>query len=318
MSSAPVPRDKLRSVIHARALPDVAARVVELVRTNVGDRRLNIELVDIANTFSPHEMVQIYRMIVETTDETGRQRIAQHAQLWNQFLTRGGAEYAREELFEGVALYRSAVQAEDRASLICFTGFLGTMFMSNCRFLELLGKFPIDIVLLSTENGTFGRWGLEGTNSFYTSLVFLKAALAERGIVPKCYVGASAGGASAAMAATLDGKAAGIMLSGRFYGPGRRIPIGDAGIAFDPFCPCWHGPRPDLYSIFGADEPTDAFYDRHLRTLMPQTKSYPIPKDGKHNPLATLRARQKLRDVMDLIAGVASGRSVSFDLVQSL
>ena len=38
--------------------------------------------------------------------------------------------------------------------------------MPNCRFLELLGRHPVDVVMNWTDSGTFGLWDLDGAGSF--------------------------------------------------------------------------------------------------------------------------------------------------------
>lgn len=314
MSNAILRRDRTAGAGEQSALQHAMA-ILELLADEAPVRRLENALIDRANGLSPHVLAEIYQMLSENASDDGRARIAVLAPMWNVLLAKGGAEYRREVLFHGATLFRSAVQGERRSSLICFTGFLNTMFMSNCRFLDMLGKHPIDVVFLSTPTGTFGKWNLGGAGSFVASLQLLTEVLAERGIVARCYIGSSAGGGAALHAAMLDGQVSCIMLGGRFYRPGKRIPLAEAGPAFEPFCDCWHGPLPPIYNIYGAEEPYDAFCDARLRAALPHAKSYPIPADSKHNPMAVMGARGKLRVVMDLIARVAAGKIVSFDVV---
>ena len=263
---------------------------------------------------SPHELSQVYQFLAATTSEEGLAQVRGVAPMWALLHGGGGAVYRRETLFDGTTLFRSAVEAPVRPALVCFTSKLDGMFMPNVRFLELLGKYPVDVVINSTESGTFGLWNLGGTGSFAGSLKLLKAALAERGIVPRAYAGASAGCGPALYAATLDEGTSAVLFGCRFYVPGRNIPLSQAGTAFEPICNCWQGKMPRAYNIFGALQPIDVENDKRLRALVPGVRSYPLPKDDAHNPMVTLTARRKLRAVIDLVVQVAEGATVRFDL----
>ena len=299
-------------------LEEIVVGLLELLMTHEADKALHEKFAELGKNYSPHEMAKIYRRLADQTTKESQVRLARVAPLWGMLLNSGGAVYRREILFEGATLYRSAVQAEERAAMVCFTGIMNGMFMPNCRFLELIGKYPIDVVILQTEDGSFGQWNPGGARSFYDALRILKSMLAARGIHVKAFIGTSAGGGPAVIAAMLDGTTSAIMFGGRFYSPGRRIPLKRAGPAFEPLCACWQGPTPPIYSIFSGEMRVDIRNNRKLVTLLPHAKAYPIPKSDKHNAMATLAARQKLRAVIDLIAQAASGKTVNFDLVRTL
>jgi hypothetical protein len=235
--------------------------------------------------------------------------------MWMHLRTFVAKVFSREVLFDGSLLFRSAVQGPQRASLICFTGRLNGMFMANCKFLDLLGDHPIDIVMNSTESGTFGQWNLDGAGSFYGSLMKLKGALRALGIPTVAYTGTSAGGGPAVYAAASDPGTSAILFGGRFYLPGRIIPLAQAGTAFEPFCEGWRGAAPKIHNIYGALQPTDCKNDEHLHALVPSARSYPLANDRSHNPMVTLSMRKHLRPVMDLLAQAAHGIDVNFDLV---
>jgi len=316
MSNAPLPPEEADFFGQDMDLSEMVKGILDLVVSNVGDRRLGRALVDLGNLLAPQELTKVYQTITEKLTDASRQRVARLAPQWNHFLSRGGKVYRREQLWPGVMLYRSAAEGAVRPAMVCFTSKRAGLFMPNCRFLELIGRHPVDVVILTSDTGTFGDWSLCGSRSFHDSLATLKAELAGRGIRPSLYLGASAGGGPAVIAAMLDGRASGIMFGGRFYWPGRKIPLSRAGSAFEPLCACWQGPRVPLHSIFGANMAWDAENTRRLSRLMPHLQANPIPNDDKHSPMATLAARQKLRPVVDLIVQAAAGKPVNFDLVR--
>jgi hypothetical protein len=318
MSSGPLSLDRVDTSFRDMAPPEIAGGLLHLLQTDPRDKVLEVTLHDLANWLSPHHLTEVYRIVARSTSEQDCNRVARHARQWQQFLRRGGAVFDRQEVFAGATLFRSAVTAEARPALVCFTGLQNQMFMAICRFLDLLGRHPIDVIVLTTDDATFGRWNLNGAGSFAASLALLRAALGARGIRPRAYMGTSAGGEAAVAAALMDGTASGIMFGGRFYKPGRKIPLSAAGTPFAPTCACWQKPKPQIYSIFGGEQPIDVENNRRLARLLPQMKCYPIPKDNQHNAMATLAGRQKLRTVMDLVAQVAGGVTVSFDLVTTL
>ena len=299
------------------AIDEIAVKLLDhLVDARAGTR-LRDDLAHLGNALSPHELSALYQFLFATTTEDGCTQIAGIAPMWLRLLNTPGATFSRETLFDGSRLYRSAVHGPVRPALVCFTSRQNGMFMPNCRFLELLGNFPIDIVINSTDSGTFGMWNLQGCGSFAGSLALLKAALAERGIVPRAYAGASAGGGPAVYAATLDAGTSAVLFGLRFFVPGRNIPLSMAGPAFEPICECWSGPLPRVYNIFGALQGRDAENNARLQALVAKAKSYPIPVDDTHSPMVTLTARRKLRGVFDLLVKVASGATVDFDMVVS-
>lgn len=314
MSSVPVPPEAPRRLCD-RDIDEIALHLLErmLVR-KARNTLLRDDLAELGNQMSPHELSQVYQFLVATTSEDGLAQVRGVAPMWSQLHGGGGAVYTRETLFEGTTLFRSAVQGPVRPALVCFTSKLDGMFMPNVRFLELLGKYPVDVVMNSTPSGTFGLWNLGGTGSFAGSLRLMNAVLAVRGIVPKAYAGASAGCAPALYAATLDEGTSALLFGCRFFVPGRNIPLSQAGTAFEPICECWQGKMPITYNIFGGLQPIDVENDNRLRALVPGARSYPLPNDDTHSPMVTLTARRKLRAVIDLLVQVAEGATVSFDL----
>lgn len=315
MSSAPVPPETPQRRLSDLAIDEITMHLLDRMVDKRSGNGLRDDLADLGNALSPHELAQIYQFLAAMTTDDGLAQVRGVAPMWSQLLNGAGAVYSRETLFDGTTLFRSAVEGPERASLVCFTSRLNGMFMANSRFLELLGKFPIDVVVNTTESGTFGLWNLGGCGSFAGSLGLLKAALADRGIVTRAYTGASAGGGPAVYAATLDAGTSAVLFGGRFFGPGRNIPLSEAGPAFEPICDCWQGPMPRVYNIFGALQATDVESDARLHGLVPGVKSYPMPKDDKHSPMSTLTARRKLRPVMDLLYDVGLGKTVDFDFV---
>ncbi len=303
---------------HDLSLSDIAIGLLDLLVSDVRDRRLGDALTDLGDMLAPQELAEVYQLVAIMVTEDTRLRIARLAPQWNQFTSRGGYEFGREVLFDGAVLYRSATVADARPAMVCFTSRRNGLFMANCRFLDLLGAYPVDVIILTSDDGTFGNWNLGAAGGFYAALQLLKSTLGHRGIRPGVYVGASAGGGPAVHAALLDGQASANMIGGRFYSPGRKIPLSQAGTAFAPLCNCWQGPGPPVYSIFGADMLIDVENNARLVAQYPAAQVHPIPKDDKHNPMATLASRQKLRDVIDLIVRVASGKAANFDLVTTL
>lgn len=302
---------------HASAAVEAVVTVLDLMERGMGDVRLGRRLNRICNTYSPHEISQIYRLLNENAAPPARLRLRRLAPLWLYYQNREGAVFHRETLVKGSVLFRSAVQAQDRGTLVCFAaGPDNSMFMSNCRWLEHFGELPMDIVMLSNSfRGEVGRWKLGPAVGQHDSMQRLKALLAKRDVIPRCYVGASAGGEPAMVAATLDPDCTGISLAGRFYRPARAVPLAEAPTPFLPLCHCWTKPVPRLHSIYGADEPIDAENQQLLRSLAPHARIYPIPNDARHNPMASLAARGKLRAVVAQIADAAFGRDVAFDFV---
>lgn len=315
MSNAPLPPEPSAAKLADWPIDKIVMRLLEALFDKTSDVRLKSDLVELGHSLSPHELAEVYKFILAMITQDGRAQIAAFAPMWSQLLNGAGAVYSRETLFDGTILFRSAVQAATRPALVCFTSRQNGMFMPNCRFLELLGRYPIDIVINSTDSGTFGLWNLDRTGSFAGSLLRLKAALGDRGIRPAAYAGASAGCGPAVYAATLDAGTSAVLFGCRFYVPGRNIPLSEAGPAFEPICDCWTGEKPQVYNIFGALQPIDVENDARLQALVPRAKSYPMPNDDKHSPMITLTARRKLRMVMDLVVQVASGQTVNFDLV---
>jgi hypothetical protein len=57
---------------------------------------------------------------------------------------------------------------------------------------------------------------------------------------------------------------------------------------------------------------------RLLRALAPHARVHPIPRDSRHNPLASMAARGKLRAVMEQIAEAGFGRPARFDMASAL
>jgi hypothetical protein len=320
MSSVPVlpetvPPDAIPPRLTDLPIDEIAFHVLDLMLSKKVDNRLRDCLTDLGNALSPHELAQVYEVLEAMTSEDGLAQVRGIAPMWSQLRNGAGAVYTREVLFDGTTLFRSDVKGPNRAALVCFTSRQDGMFMPNVRFLQLLGEYPIDVVLNSTESGTFGLWNLGGTGSFAGSLSMLKTALAERGIRTRAYAGASAGCGPAVYAATLDAGTSAVLFGCRFFMPGRNIPLADAGPAFEPICACWQGVMPRVYNIFGALQGIDIVDDARLRHLVPGTRSYPLPNDDKHSPLSTLTARRKLRPVMERLVEVARGRTVSFDMV---
>lgn len=314
MLSVPAPRNG--AVLRISDLPpdEVVVRLLDAL-VNKRQARLKADLDDLSNAFSPHALAKIYKDVQSMTTPDGQTQIALHAPMWTQLTQGKGAEFSREVLYEGTTLYRSAVQGTIRPAMVCFTGWQGGMFLRNCRFLDMVGRHPVDVVINSTESGTFGHWQLRGTNSFAESLFTLKAALAARGITPRVYTGVSAGCGPALYAATLDRPAAAVLFGCRFYVPGRNIKLADAGSAFEPICECWQGRLPQVHNIFGALEPIDRMDDRRLRALVPGTQSIALKDDDTHSPMVTLTARRKLRPVLDLLVQAAAGARVNFQKV---
>lgn len=315
MSSAPVPLDIPAPKLADLPLDEILVRLLDHLVDRKSGTQLRDALADLGNALSPHELAQLYQYLLAMTTEDGHAQLAGVAPMWSQLRNGGGVVFTRETLFDGSILFRSAVQAPVRPALVCFTSRQNGMFMPNCRFLELLGKYPVDVVMNSTESGTFGLWNLGGSGSFAGSLALLRAALAKRGIVTRAYAGASAGCGPAVYAATLDAGTSAVLFGLRFYAPGRNIPLSQAGTAFEPICACWQGPMPRVYNIFGGLQPIDAENNARLQGLVPGAKSYPLPKDDKHNPMTTLAARRKLRPVIEMVMQVAEGATVDFDRV---
>ena len=328
MSSAPLPLEQPRIRLADQPVEAVALHLLDLLIDKTAGDRLREVMTDLGHMLSPHELGEIYQFIAAMTTEDGRAQIAAYAPMWSQLRNGAGAVFSHEVLFEGSVLFRSAVQAREgagRPALVCFTSRQNGMFMPNCRFLELLGRYPVDVVMNWTDSGTFGLWAVDGAGSFAGSLARLKAALAGRGIRARVYAGASAGCGPAVYAATLDpgtkewgtkerGTVA-VLFGCRFYVPGRNIPLAQAGPAFEPICDCWQGPKPEVHNIFGGLQPIDLENDARLQALLPGARSYPLPGDDKHSPMTTLTARRKLRPVIDLMVQAASGIHVNFEMV---
>ena len=314
MSSAPVPPDPQPRLFDL-PVDEIAMRLLgHMVARNIRNTLLRDDLAELGNMMSPHELSNVYQFLAATTSEDGLAQVRGVAPMWSQLNGGGGAVYKRETLFDGTTLFRSGVEAPVRPALVCFTSNLDGMFMPNVRFLELLGKYPVDVVMNSTESGTFGLWNLGGSGSFAGSLKLLKSALADRGIKAGAYAGASAGCGPALYAATLDEGTSAVLFGCRFFVPGRNLPLSQAGPAFEPICDCWHGKMPRVYNIFGALQPIDVENDKRLRALVPGARSYPLANDDTHNPMVTLTARRKLRAVIELLVQVAEGATVKFDL----
>jgi hypothetical protein len=309
MSSASVLAE---SAIAAMGIDEATRRLMRLVRGP--DAPLGALLADLGKMWSPHELAALYRRIIELTPETGlaRIRFALLAPMWAGLSNGEGAVFHREALSEGSVLFRSEVKAPERRVIVCFTGIRNGMFMANCRFLQLLGKHPVDVVMNWTDSGSFGQWRLDRAGSFARSLDRLTGVLGERGIRAGLYVGTSAGGGAAVQAAVLDPSVAAVVFGCRFYVPGRSIPLAQAGYAFEPMCDCRSGPLPVVHNIFGALNPIDIENDARLRHLVPGARSWPLPKDDKHSPMVTLTARRKLRGVLDKLVLAASGAAVDF------
>ncbi len=315
MSNAHAPRDAARRPLFELAIDEIAVKLLDHLVDRRAGTRLRDDLADLGNALSPHELSALYQFLDATTTDDGRAQIAGVAPMWSQLLNGTGATFSRETLFDGSTLFRSQVAAPVRPALVCFTSRQNGMFMPNCRFLELLGKYPVDVVINATQSGTFGLWNLQDSGSFAGSLRQLKAALAERGIVPRAYAGASAGCGPAVYAATLDPGTSAVLFGLRFFVPGRNIPLSEAGPAFEPICDCWPGPLPRTYNIFGALQGVDVENNSRLQRLLPEAKSYPMPNDDKHSPMVTLTARRKMRGVIDLLVRVAAGDTVDFSMV---
>ena len=186
--------------------------------------------------------------------------------------------------------------------------------MPIARFLEMLGHLPLDVLVLSNRPGPLGRWTMGGPDGPVPGLRRIKQLLAQRGIVPRCYLGSSAGGEAAMVAASLDRGSSAITLAGRIYGVGRSIPLRQAPPAFVPLCECWPDPAP-IHAIFNADEPLDRKCHQALKAMAPHARLYPIPGNRRHNPMTTLAARGKLRAVMVQIGLAAMGQAPDFDVV---
>ena len=312
MSSAPSP-DRPGSERISDLPPDaVVGRLLDALFDRKQHPQLRDDLTELGNAWSPHELGEVYMAIKSMLTEDGGAQFAAFAPMWSPLTNGPGAEYSRETLFDGTVLYCSTVKASVRPALVCFTSRVNGMFMPNCRFLELLGRHPVDIVINSTESGTFGLWNLAGAGSFAGSLRALKAVLAARDIRPGAYAGASAGGGPAVYAAMLDPGSAAVLFGCRFYVPGRNIPLADAGTAFEPICACWTGPKPQVHNIFGALQPVDLENDQRLQALVPGAQSVPLAGDNTHSPMVTLTARRKLRPVLDLLVQAALGAPVNF------
>ena len=166
MSSAPLPLDQPPTALADRPADEVAAHLLEMMFDDSPAADLQRTLADLGNMKSPHELAEIYQFIAAMTTEDGRVQIAAMAPMWSQLLNGAGAVYRREMLFEGSILFRSALEAPLRPALVCFTSRQNGMFMPNCRFLELLGRHPVDVVMNWTDSGTFGLWDLDGAGSF--------------------------------------------------------------------------------------------------------------------------------------------------------
>ena len=315
MSRAPLQLSPAPAPIADLPLDEVAGRLLDALLEKRLHIRLRGDLTELGNALAPHELAELYKLLQVSTTEDGAAQIAAFAPMWSPLLNGAGAVYSRETLFDGTVLFRSAVKAAVRPVLVCFTSKLNGMFMPNVRFLELLGKHPVDVVINSTDSGTFGEWNLAGTRSFAGSLLALKATLSTRGIRPRAYAGASAGGGPAVYAAMLDPGTSAVLFGCRFYVPGRNIPLRQAGTAFEPICACWAGPVPAVYNIFGALQPIDQENNARLQALVPGAQSVPMAGDDTHSPMVTLTARRKLRPVLDLLIQVAGGARVNFGKV---
>ncbi len=315
MLNVPSPYDPGAGRIADLPVEGIVARLLESLYRRRNEHRLIDELIDLSNTLSPHELGEVYRYVQSMTTENGHKQMFAHAPMWSQLTNGPGAEFSRETLFDGTVLYRSAVQAAVRPALVCFTSRGGGMLMRNCRFLEMLGRHPVDVVMNSTETGSYGRWHIGGAGSFAESLFRLRQVLAERGIRARVYTGASAGGGPAVYAATLDPGTQAVLFGGRFYAPGRNIPLAKAGPAFEPICDCWAGPMPQVHNIFAALEPIDHENDQRLQALVNGARSIPLAGAATHSPMVTLTARRKLRPVLDLLVQAAAGDRVNFQKV---
>lgn len=295
-----------------------ARRVLKHVRGKSDDKRVQSVLDRFANSFAPNELAEVYRIVESKLSQDNIARVAKLAPNWSKLLRKGGAVYDREVLAPGVLLFRSAKVATDRGALVCFTSIKAGMFASNARFLDMLGHLAIDVVILGTASGTFGRWSLGGGQSFYESLVVLRAMLAARGIVPKAYLGASSGGGPAIQAAVLDGTIPVVTLGCRFYQPGRMVRLAKAGVAFDPMCLCLNRPCPPIHNIFAKLEPIDSADDARLHALVPHARSYRIPNDARHNPIASLAGLGLLTQTIEAIGRGAFGQPFDFDFIEQL
>lgn len=296
-------------------LEEIVVRLLEYLFDGSLESRLIDDLIDLSNVLSPHELGEVYRYVQSMTTEASHSVMAKHAPMWSPLINSAGAEFSRETLFDGCILYRSAVQAPVRPAMVCFTSRGGGMLFRNCRFLDILGRHPVDVIINSTETGSYGRWHIGGSRSFAGSLAKLKQALSDRGIRPLVYTGASAGGGPAVYAATLDAGTQAVLFGGRFYVPGRNIPLAKAGLAFEPICDCWTGPMPPVHNIFAALEPIDRENDQRLQSLVKGAQSVPLAGADTHSPMVTLTARRKLRPVLDMLVLAASGARVNFHKV---
>ena len=299
---------------------DDGTGLLKLMAQSAPDAQVLVELSDLTNRLAPQEVAAIYARLRDRSPKEEQMRMSRMAPMWTVFQSRGAKTYAREVLGPGATLYRSAVQATQRGAVVCFTDVVGQMFTPNCRFLELLGDAAIDVVILQSPVGTFWTWEFGGGRSLYASFALLRARLAERGIRPLAWVGASSGGIPALGCAFLDAQsggrpAQGLALAGRFFIPGSRVPIKDAGHAFDAICGCLAGQVPQITNIYGADMRIDVEQNAFLAGRVPGLRSYTIPKDSKHNPMISLGARQKLRFLMAGIAEIAQGRTADFSEV---
>ena len=120
MSNAPLPPELVAAKLADWPIDEIAMRLLEALFDKKSDARLKNDLVELGHSMSPHELSEIYRFILAMTTEDGRAQIAAFAPMWSQLLNGTGAVYARETLFDGTILFRSAVQAETRPRLGVF------------------------------------------------------------------------------------------------------------------------------------------------------------------------------------------------------
>lgn len=287
-------------------------------------------------TQAPQVIAGAYRILAEWAPEPHRAHLAGVAPCWQRFRVAPVRAYSREVLGEGALLYRSAVSAPRRPGLMCFTSIKKNFFMDNARFLLMLGGWPIDVVVLSTPEGTFADWRFGAERSFAASLAAVQRLVEARDVTIKGYFGASTGGPAAVHAAVLDGQrrarvqglrpraprpaGAGQVLSAlslgaRFIVPGRDVSLRDAGTGYEPLCACQPMPPVQLHNVFSGGDRFDTWCDARLRVLAPQTQSWPLARAFNHNVVAMLTARAMLKPLIDKVADLAYGRPVEFGFV---
>ena len=308
-----VGQERLIQRLATKPLPE---KLMGLIRYGAPDSDIKPLLEQMATKATPGDLARLYRAVRTTADPESVGRIARMAPMWQIMSVKAQPEFSTEILTSHATLYRSALPTGTgpRGMMVCFTDFLDQMFMTITRFLMMIGEHPVDMVMLRAPTpGEFGQ-GVPGLgDTLHGTVQKLSWLLADRGLKPRAYVGASVGGLYALRAALMMGHCNGVSISGRFYRAGSVVRLEGAGPSFDQLCPCFPAFGVRLHCLYAADETIDCKHAAILQLMRPRARLYPIKRSGEHNPFITLGARRQMASFMALLAETARGGETTFE-----